>query len=181
MIRGGWTPIKTTRLYVNSAVASVAEISATPTQQRAIDRLARRARQPLPDATNLYLGALPRGGGSYRSASAAARPDGSTVGWLQRWIAAALRRRSGFPRIAGPLVVGFPLIAGPPVLFQSGWEHDGFQWGPSRRPGASGGSSWPPQQRAFGAAPHRRTLEPKIRKSRVRISSVVSSSRDPKR
>ena len=81
-MRGGWTPIKTTRLYVNSAVASVAEISATPSQQRAIDRLARRA-------TNLYLGALPRGGGSYRSASAVVRPDGSTVGWLQRWLLAA--------------------------------------------------------------------------------------------
>ena len=38
-------------------------------------------------------------------------------------IAAALRRRSGFPRFAGPLVVGFP-----PVLSQRGWEHDGFQW-----------------------------------------------------
>ena len=34
----------------------------------------------------------------------------------QRWIAAALRRRSGFPSITVPL-----------VLFQRGWEHDGFQ------------------------------------------------------
>ena len=33
----------------------------------------------------------------------------------QRWIAAALRRRSGFPWLTGPR-----------VLFQRGWEHDGF-------------------------------------------------------
>ena len=65
-------------------------------------------------------------GSSYRSASAAGNPDGSTSGWLQRWIAAALRRRSGFPQIAGPLVGGFPWITGP-LLFQRDWEHDGFQ------------------------------------------------------
>ena len=52
-------------------------------------------------------------------------PDGRTSGWLQRWIAP---QRSGFPRIAGPLVVGFPLITGIPVLFQRGWEHHRLQW-----------------------------------------------------
>ena len=32
---------------------------------------------------------------SFRSCGC--NPGGSTIGWLQRWIAAALRRRSGFP------------------------------------------------------------------------------------
>ena len=46
LMRGRWASIYTPQLSINSAVASVAEISATPTQQRAVDRLARRARQP---------------------------------------------------------------------------------------------------------------------------------------
>ena len=45
MMRGEWASIKTKRLYVNSTVASVAEISATPTQQRSIDRMAGKASQ----------------------------------------------------------------------------------------------------------------------------------------
>ena len=43
--------------------------------------------------------------GSYRSASAALTKVGAAVGWLHRWIAAALRRRSGFPWVAGPPVL----------------------------------------------------------------------------
>ena len=84
IMRGWLASIKTTRLYVNSAVASEAEISATPTQQRAIDRLARRATHPLPDAASLQFDALPRCGSSPRSASAAVTQMGATVGWLQR-------------------------------------------------------------------------------------------------
>ena len=40
-------------LFVGISLTVVAEISATPTQQRAIDRLALKDRLPLPDAAGL--------------------------------------------------------------------------------------------------------------------------------
>ena len=49
MMRGRWASIKTTRFfaYKDSAVAAAAEIGRPLSQQRNIDRLARRARHPL--------------------------------------------------------------------------------------------------------------------------------------
>ena len=111
--------MKTTRLHVNSAVAS-ATISATP-QQRAVDRLARKARHfPMPPGCSLapFRVAGVCGGAPFREAGAVIVPRlrryprwwqqldgcrGTRAARVraeypsQRWTAVALRRRSGFP------------------------------------------------------------------------------------
>ena len=121
MMRGKWASIKTTRLYINSAVASEVEISAAPTQQWAIDRLANEAKLPLLDGAKFSMNALPRCGSSRGSVDCTVSPDGS-----RNWMAAeeleplsgglssqpevescSVRRRSGFPSFLRPLVLSW--------------------------------------------------------------------------